>query len=100
VQIISYFCIQNKHSVFTLDEIIAGKPDLRATFFLNQMRVKNLFISLSISDFQIEKRTFEVGGKNKGKKQIETAEEGYVVKDQIEYSSGNILPLWWFGLNY
>ena len=51
-------------------------------------------------DFQIEKRTFEIGGKNKGKKQIETAEEGYVVKDQIEYSSGNILPLWWFGLNY
>ena len=33
-------------------------------------------------------------------KQIKEANEGYIVKDQIEYSSGNILPLWWFGLNY
>ena len=24
----------------------------------------------------------------------------YIVKDGIEFSSGNILPLWWFGLNY
>jgi len=46
------------------------------------------------------KSTFDIGGKNKGKKQIETAEDGYVVKDLIKYFSGNILPLWWFGLNY
>ena len=73
---------------------------LAETFFLNQMRVNNPVISSSISDFQIGERTFEIGGKNKGKKQIESAKEGYIVKDQIEYSSGNILPLWWFGLNY
>ena len=51
------------------------------------MRVKNSIIFSSISDFQIGKRTFEIGRKSKGKKQIETAEEGYVVKDQIEFSS-------------
>ena len=56
--------------------------------------------SSDISDFQIDGRTFEIGGKSKGMKQIKEANEGYIVKDQIEYSSGNILPLWWFGLNY
>ena len=92
--------LDNTNLVYSLAEKEVNIGNLRETFFLNQMRVKNLVISSSISDFQIEKRTFEIGGKNKGKKQIETAEEGYVVKDQIEYSSGNILPLWWFGLNY
>ena len=54
----------------------------------------------SLSDFEIGSRTFEIGGKSKGKKQIENAVEGYVVKDQIEFGSGNTLPLWWFGFNY
>ena len=57
-------------------------------------------VSSSLADFTIGGRPFEVGGRSKGLKQIEKAKEGYVVKDGIEYSSGNILPLWWFGLNY
>ena len=44
--------------------------------------------------------TFEVGGKKKGKKQIEEALKGYVVRDDIEMGSGNIIPLWAFGLTY
>ena len=52
------------------------------------------------SDFTIDGYTFEIGGKSKGKKQIENIENGYVVKDGIEYSAGNVIPLWWFGLNY
>lgn len=92
--------LDNTNLIYSLAENEVNVGNLRETFFLNQMRVKNPVISSSISDFQIGKRTFEIGGKNKGKKQIETAEEGYVVKDQIEFSSGNILPLWWFGLNY
>ena len=92
--------LDNTNLIYLLAEKEVNIGNLRETFFLNQMRVKNPVVSSSISDFQIGNRTFEIGGKSKGKKQIETAEEGYVVKDQIEYSSGNILPLWWFGLNY
>jgi len=44
--------------------------------------------------------TFEVGGKKKGKKQLSEAKEGYVVKDDIEFGSSNIIPLWAFGLLY
>ena len=64
------------------------------------MRVMTDIISSRISDFDIEGKTFEVGGKRKGKKQITDAEEGYVVKDDIEFGSGNIIPLWAFGLTY
>ena len=92
--------LDNTNLIYSLAENEANIGNLRETFFLNQMRVNNPVISSSMSDFQIGERTFEIGGKNKGKKQIESAKEGYIVKDQIEYSSGNILPLWWFGLNY
>ncbi|MBC8601798.1 ATP-binding protein [Parabacteroides acidifaciens] len=92
--------LDNTNLIYALAENEVNVGNLRETFFLNQVRVKNPVISSSISDFQIGRRTFEVGGKSKGKKQIENAEEGYVVKDQIEFSAGNILPLWWFGLNY
>lgn len=92
--------LDNTNLIYALAENEVNTGNLRETFFLNQTRVKNLVISSCISDFQIGKRTFEIGGKSKGKKQIENAEEGYVVKDGIEFSSGNILPLWWFGLNY
>ncbi|MBQ8520943.1 MAG: ATP-binding protein [Bacteroides sp.] len=92
--------LDNTNLIYSLAEKEVNIGNLRETFFLNQMRVKNPVVSSSISDFRIGERTFEIGGKNKGKKQIALAEEGYVVRDQIEYASGNILPLWWFGLNY
>lgn len=92
--------LDNTNLIYSLAEGEVNVGNLRETFFLNQMRVKNQILSSSVSDFQIGGRTFEIGGKNKGKKQIETVEEGYVVRDGIEFSSGNIIPLWWFGLNY
>lgn len=92
--------LDNSNLIYALADGEANVGNMRETFFVNQMRVKHAVSSSSIADFEIGRRTFEVGGKSKGKKQIETAEEGYVVKDGIEFSSGNILPLWWFGLNY
>ena len=74
--------------------------NIRETFFYNQMRVTADVISSRISDFEIGGKTFEVGGKKKGKKQISDANEGYIVKDDIEYGSGNVIPLWAFGLTY
>lgn len=73
---------------------------IRETFFYNQMRVMTDVISSRISDFEIDGKTFEVGGKKKKQKQIQNAEQGYVVKDDIETGYGNIIPLWQFGLTY
>lgn len=80
-----------------------GRPNvgnLRETFFYNQMRVDYDVMSSRISDFRIDDATFEVGGRNKGQRQIREAAKGYVVKDDIEYRHANIIPLFLFGLTY
>lgn len=74
--------------------------NIRETFFFNQMRLRNNLRSSRVSDFFIAPYTFEVGGKNKGKKQIETVDNGRIVKDDIETGHGIVVPLWTFGLNY
>lgn len=83
--------------------LAGGKPDignLRETFFYNQMRVANDILSSKESDFVIGKYTFEIGGHNKGRKQIENLPNGIIVKDDIEFGHGIVLPLWQFGFNY
>lgn len=74
--------------------------NIRETFFFNQMRLHNRVRSSRVSDFYIMPYTFEIGGKNKGRKQIETVDNGYIVKDDIETGHGIVIPLWTFGLNY
>lgn len=86
-----------------MSALSGGKADIgniRETFFFNQMRVENDVISSRQSDFVIGDRTFEIGGKSKGKKQIAAIPNSYIVKDDIEFAYGNIIPLWAFGLNY
>ena len=92
--------LDNSNLIYALADGEVNTGNLRETFFVNQMRVRNTVTSSALADFEIGSRTFEIGGRSKGKRQIEAAAEGYVVKDDIEFSSGNILPLWWFGLNY
>ena len=83
--------------------LAGGSPDvgnLRETFFYNQMRVRNDVTSSRDSDFSIGQYTFEVGGRKKGKKQVEGLANGIVVRDDIERGHGIFVPLWQFGLNY
>lgn len=92
--------LDNANLAYLLGREAADIGNVRETFFYNQMRVTTDIISSRISDFQIDGKTFEVGGKKKGKKQIASAENGYVVRDDIEIGTGNIIPLWAFGLTY
>ncbi|MFK5881027.1 MAG: AAA family ATPase [Sulfurospirillum sp.] len=43
---------------------------------------------------------FEIGGKNKGFKQIKDIENSFVVADDIEVGFGSKIPLWLFGFLY
>jgi len=53
------------------------------------------------TDFIIDGRySFEIGGKNKSNKQIGDLPNAWVVKADLEYSTGNALPLWLFGFLY
>jgi predicted AAA+ superfamily ATPase len=92
--------LDNTNMAYLLGGNATDVGNIRETFFYNQMRVVSDVISSRISDFEIDGKTFEVGGKNKGKKQLSDAKEGYVVKDDIEFGSANIIPLWAFGLLY
>lgn len=92
--------LDNTNILFNLSDSVAEIGTVRETFFYNQMRVNNRVVASALSDFQIGDKTFEIGGKNKGRKQIMEAQEGYIVKDDIEYGYGNVIPLWAFGLNY
>ena len=92
--------LDNTNLAYALAERDPNVGNLRETFFYNQTRVGYAVVSSRIADFEIDGRTFEIGGKSKGKKQIASASEGYVVKDDIEYGYGNVIPLWAFGLLY
>jgi predicted AAA+ superfamily ATPase len=92
--------LDNTNILYNLSDGREDAGTVRETFFFNQMRVNHLVTSSAISDFQIDGRTFEVGGPSKGQSQIKDADEGYIVRDGIEYGYGNVIPLWAFGLNY
>ena len=92
--------LDNTNLIYSLAEDDVNVGNLRKTFFLNQMRVNNHVVSSSETDFKIGEFSFEIGGRTKGNRQIQNLGNAYIVKDDIEFSSDNIIPLWWFGLNY
>lgn len=92
--------LDNTNLIFNLADNIQNKGNIRETFFLNQTRVKHKVTSSTTIDFSIDELNFEIGGRNKGQKQIQTVENGYVVKDDIENGYLNTIPLWHFGLMY
>lgn len=92
--------LDNTNLMYSLGQQNTDIGNVRETFFFNQMRVNYPIIVSKASDFTIGKYTFEVGGKNKKKKQIENIENAFVVKDDIEKGYMNVVPLWCFGLTY
>lgn len=92
--------LDNPNLAYALSDNEPDLGNMRETVFVAWMKDLYQLTASSVSDFEIEGRTFEVGGKKKGKKQIQSAAEGYVVKDDIEYAYQNIIPLWMFGFLY
>ena len=92
--------LDNTNLVYNLARENQNTGNVRETFFLNQLSVKHQVVSSSLADFKIDHIEFEVGGKNKGLKQIKSAKKGFVVKADIERGYLNTIPLWHFGLMY
>lgn len=92
--------LDNTNLAYSLAQENQDKGNLRETFFLNQLRANHPVSTSSFADFKINTMDFEIGGKNKGRKQIVDAQKGFVVKDDIEKGFLNIIPLWHFGLMY
>jgi len=92
--------LDNTNLVYSLAGENQNIGNIRETFFINQLKVNHQVFSSSLADFKVDNMDFEVGGKDKGGKQIKNAERGYLVKDDIERGYLNTIPLWHFGLMY
>lgn len=92
--------LNNTDIAYMLSDTTPDIDNIRETVFFTWMRVGHFIISSPISDFEIDGRTFEVGGRNKKRAQIKNAVEGYIVKDDMEYAYQNEIPLWMFGFIY
>lgn len=94
--------LNNPNEAYVLSENIPDIGTIRETIFFAWLRVGHFISSSSVSDFEVDGLTFEIGGKNKGKKQLSTlpTDKSFVVKDDIEYAYQNSIPLWMFGFVY
>lgn len=92
--------LDNTNLVYTLAKENQNIGNVRETFFINQLRTNHPITSSNETDFKIAQTHFEIGGKNKGKKQLQNNKNGYIVKDNIEKGFLNTIPLWHFGLLY
>ena len=94
-----YLYHPNLHFALAPDNANLG--NLRESFFMNQLGVRNRIAYSEYGDFLVnEKLVFEVGGKDKSKKQLPSHKEAYVAADNLEIGSGLKIPLWLFGFLY
>lgn len=94
--------IQNTTLLNTLNSLV-GTPlnqgNLRELFFLQSLRdsMQQVFYSKQ-GDYLVKNHIFEIGGKNKTAKQLQSADlPGILIKDDILYPSQNVIPLFYFG---
>ncbi|MDR0961734.1 MAG: AAA family ATPase [Mediterranea sp.] len=83
---------------------LSATPDigtLRETFFANQLKQAHTLTASDRGDFLIDETwLFEVGGKTKTFEQIKDIPQSYLAVDDVEYGTGNRIPLWLFGFLY
>jgi predicted AAA+ superfamily ATPase len=93
--------LENTNLMFAFKDQNVNQGTLRETFFLNQLSVKNIVTYPKMADFMVnDKYLFEVGGKNKTKKQIAGVQNAFIAADDIEFAQENKIPLWLFGFLY
>jgi predicted AAA+ superfamily ATPase len=93
--------LENTNIAYAISDSNPDKGNLRETFFLNQLSVDHNVTYPENGDFMIdEKYLFEVGGKNKTRKQIAGIENAFIAADDFEFGYENKIPLWLFGFLY
>ncbi|MEI8085693.1 MAG: AAA family ATPase [Paludibacter sp.] len=93
--------LNNSNLMYNQADENANIGNIRETFIYNQLNALYKTNASRESDFLVlDKFTLEVGGKNKSQKQIDNLQNAYMVKDDIEIGSDNVIPLWLFGFLY
>lgn len=79
----------------------ANTGSRRETFVLNQLLHSHKVDFSEERDFFVDsKYTFEVGGKNKKRKQIQEIPDSYIIADDIEFGTDRRIPIWLLGFMY
>lgn len=93
--------LDNTNLMYVLSSFSANRGNVRETFFANQVGYKHKISFHEKTDFLVDNTyVFEIGGKDKSKKQITSIENAYIVSDEIEYGYQNKIPIWLFGFLY
>lgn len=93
--------LENTNLYYAFSSNNANMENLRETFFANQLSNAHLIEYTVQGDFKVAGTyTFEIGGSHKTSQQLKGIENSYVVADNIEYGTGNKIPLWLFGFLY
>lgn len=92
--------LENTNLAYAL-KINPDQGAIRETFLLNQLRNKDWKVTSPLhGDFLVKDIHIEVGGKNKGIKQVDMHPDFLIAADEIEIGFQNKIPLWLFGLLY
>lgn len=93
--------LENTNLMFAFKDERPEKGNVRETFFVNQLSEGHQVTYTEYGDFLVDgKYTFEIGGKSKSKKQVSQVSDSFVAADDLEYGSGDKIPLWLFGFLY
>lgn len=93
--------LENTNLMYALGTKNVDTGTLRETFFANQVKYLHRLTMSDQSDFLIDdKYTIEVGGKDKGYRQLADLDNAFIAADDIEYGHEHKIPLWMFGFLY
>ena len=93
--------LENTNLMYVLSSLSANRGNVRETFFANQVGYMHKISFHEKTDFLVDNTyAFEIGGKDKSKKQISGMENAYIVSDEIEFGYQNKIPIWLFGFLY
>lgn len=93
--------LENTNLMYLLGDIETNEGNVRETFAFNQLSHSHEVLFSEKSDFFVDKKfTFEIGGKNKKRKQIPDIPNSYILADDIEFGTDRRIPLWLLGFLY
>lgn len=93
--------LNNTNLSYLISESIPDKGTIRETFFMNQIGSFLPIKAIKAGDFEVDNKwVFEIGGKNKTRKQLIDSPNSFTVVDDIETGAYQKIPLWLFGLLY
>lgn len=93
--------LENTNLMYMFDDVQTDVGNVRETFAFNQLSHSHEVLFSEQSDFFVDKKyTFEVGGKNKKRRQIKDVPDSYILADNIEYGTERRIPIWLLGFLY